>query len=92
LKSSLLKRVAVASVQATKTKSERAQNFKGAFEVNRPYWVAEKNVLLMDDVFTTDAKVNEATKTLKMAGAGKNYIFTLGRLIVDKGLDSYLGK
>jgi hypothetical protein len=29
-------------MQATKTKSERAQNIKGAFEVNRPYWVAEK--------------------------------------------------
>jgi hypothetical protein len=28
-------------VQATKTKSERAQNIKRAFEVNRPYWVEE---------------------------------------------------
>jgi len=47
-----------------------------------------KNVLLVDDIFTTGATANEATKTLKMAGAGKNYIFTLGRVIVCKWLDS----
>jgi hypothetical protein len=35
LESALLKRVKVISAQATKTKAERAQNIKGAFEVNR---------------------------------------------------------
>ena len=51
--SSLLKRVKVTSAKATKTKAERAQNIKGAFEVNRPEMVSGKNVLLVDDVFTT---------------------------------------
>jgi ComF family protein len=87
LESALLKRVAVTSPQATKTKAERAQNIKGAFEVNRPEWVEGKNVLLVDDVFTTGATANEAAKTLKKAGAGKVYIFTLGRVVVGKGLD-----
>ncbi len=80
LDSALLKRVAVTSPQATKTKAERAQNIKGAFEVNRSEWAAGKNVLLVDDVFTTGATANEA-------GAGKVYIFTLGRVVVGKGLD-----
>ena len=68
--SALLKRVKVTSAQATKTKAERVQNIKGAFEVNRLEWVAEKNVLLVDDVFTTGATVNEAVKILKKAWTG----------------------
>ena len=58
------------SAQATKTKAERAQNIKGAFEVNRLEWVAEKNILLVDDVFTTGATVNEAVKILQKAWTG----------------------
>jgi predicted amidophosphoribosyltransferase len=81
------KQVKVTSAQATKTKAERAQNIKGAFEVNRLEWIAEKNVLLVDDVFTIGTTIYEAAKTLKKAGAGKVYIFTLGRVVVGKGLD-----
>ena len=58
------------SAKATKTKAERAQNIKGAFEVNRLEWVAEKNVLLVDDVLTTGATVNEAVKILQKAWTG----------------------
>jgi predicted amidophosphoribosyltransferase len=47
-----------------------------------------ENVLLVDDVFATGAMANEVAKTLKMAGVGKIYIFTLGRVIVVKELDS----
>jgi predicted amidophosphoribosyltransferase len=68
--SALLKRVKVTSAQATKTKAERAQNIKGAFEINRLEWVAEKNILLVDDVFTTGATVNEAVKILQKAWTG----------------------
>ena len=76
LESALLKRVMVTSPKATKTKAERGQNIKGAFEVNRPECVAGKNVLLVDDVFKTGVTANEAAKTLKKAGAGK-FIFLL---------------
>jgi len=70
LESALLKRVKVTSAKATKTKAERAQNIKGAFEINRLEWVAEKNILLVDDVFTTGATVNEAVKILQKAWTG----------------------
>ena len=83
-----LKLVAVTFLQATKSKSERTQNIKGAFEFNRSDWVAGKNVSMADDVFTAGARANEAIKTLKTAMAGKNYIYTLGRMIVVKGLGS----
>jgi predicted amidophosphoribosyltransferase len=44
----------------------------------------------VDDIFATGATANEVVKTLKAAEAGKIYIFTLGRVIVDKGLDNEL--
>ena len=85
LEGGLLRRVNATSPQASMTRAERSRNIKGAFEVNRPEWVAGKNILLVDDVFTTGATVNEAAKTLKKEGAGKVYVFTLGRVVVGKG-------
>ena len=71
--------------QATMIRTEKARNIKGAFEVNQPELIAGKNILLVDDVFTTGATVNEAAKMLKKNGAGKVYVFTLGRVVVGKG-------
>ncbi len=85
LASGVLRRVKATLPQATMTRAERAGNIKGAFEVNRPEWVVGKNILLVDDVFTTGATVNEAAKVLKKKGAGKVYVFTLGRVVVGKG-------
>ncbi len=85
LEGGLLRRVRATPAQATMTLTERALNIKGAFEVNRPEWVSGKNILLVDDVFTTGATVNEAARTLKKNGAGKVHVFTLGRVVVGKG-------
>ena len=85
LEGGLLRRIKATSPQATMTRTERARNIKGAFEINRPELVEGKNILLVDDVFTTGATVNEASKILKKNGAGKVYVFTLGRVVVGKG-------
>ena len=85
LEGGLLRRVNATRPQASMARAERALNIKGAFEVNRPELVAGKNILLVDDVFTTGATVNEAAKILKKEGAGKVYVFTLGRVVVGKG-------
>lgn len=85
LEGGLLRRVKATEPQATMTRTERARNIKGAFEVNRPELITGKNILLVDDVFTTGATVNEAAKVLKKNGAGKVYVFTLGRVVVGKG-------
>lgn len=87
LESALLRRISETSPQATKTKTERANNIKGAFEINRPELISGKDVLLVDDVFTTGATANEASMTLKKSGSGNVYIFTLGRVVIGKGLD-----
>lgn len=81
LANGLLRRVRDTDSQARKTKVERAKNIKGAFAVDRPDRVAGMNILLVDDVMTTGATVNEAAKMLKRSGAGQIHIFTLARAL-----------
>jgi predicted amidophosphoribosyltransferase len=64
-----------------KTKAERAKNIQGAFAVDRPDRALGMNILLVDDVMTTGATVNEAAKMLKRSGAGQIHIFTLARAL-----------
>ncbi|SDF79454.1 ComF family protein [Sporolituus thermophilus] len=51
------------------TLAERRQNIKGAFYVTRPEVVAGKNLLLVDDIFTTGVTMDECARMLKAAGA-----------------------
>lgn len=47
----------------------RKENMKKVFKVTNPKKVAGKNILLLDDVITTGATMDEAAKVLKKAGA-----------------------
>jgi len=58
---------------------ERAENVKGAFGLARPSEVREKRILLIDDVFTTGATMNECAKVLKEADAASVTVLTLAR-------------
>jgi ComF family protein len=58
---------------------ERAENVRGAFGVARPGEVRDRKVLLVDDVFTTGATMNECAKVLKEAGAASVTVLTLAR-------------
>ena len=48
---------------------ERRENVKGAFAVPRPGEGKGKNVLLVDDLYTTGATVRECARVLRKAGA-----------------------
>jgi len=61
---------------------ERLENVKGVFGVLKPSFNSEKlgfvkSVLLVDDVYTTGATMNECMKVLKKAGVKNIYGFTL---------------
>lgn len=56
---------------------EREENVKGVFEFRG--LLAPKNVLLVDDVYTTGATANECVKVLKKAGVKNVWAFTLAR-------------
>lgn len=51
------------------SKGERRQNVKGIFSIKKDVALPSK-ILLIDDVITTGATVEEATKLLKRAGVG----------------------
>jgi ComF family protein len=48
---------------------ERRRNISGAFGVRRPSAVRERSVLLVDDVYTTGATLEECAHVLRRAGA-----------------------
>jgi len=59
--------------------AHRRMNILGAFSVAEPEWVAQRCVLLVDDVMTTGATLNECARTLKKAGARTVWCLTVGR-------------
>jgi ComF family protein len=59
---------------------ERRRNVKNAFKVKRPDNILNKKILLVDDVFTTGATVNECARTLLKNGAAEVEVFTFSRV------------
>jgi predicted amidophosphoribosyltransferase len=60
---------------------ERQLNVRRAFAVKRPVRVANRRVLLIDDVMTTGATVDECARTLLAAGARRVDVLTLARVV-----------
>ena len=63
-----------------KDRSRRLKNIVGSFAIKNNECVMlikNKNIILIDDVTTTGATLNEARKTLKHAGARKIIAFTI---------------
>jgi ComF family protein len=58
---------------------ERVKNVRKAFRVVRPERIAGQALLLVDDVYTTGATLEECAKALKKAGAKTVYALTLAR-------------
>lgn len=72
----LLKRVKKTKQQAKLKKEDRLENIKNAFEIkNKP----GERVIIIDDVFTTGATLNESARILKEAGAKEVWALTLFR-------------
>jgi ComF family protein len=59
--------------------AHRRMNILGAFDVVRPEWVRGRCVLLIDDVMTTGATLNECARVLKKAGVRTVWGLTVAR-------------
>ena len=58
-------------------RQKRLKNIIGSFSVKNPEKIKGRNIIIIDDVSTTGATLNEARKTLKQAGAKKIIAFTV---------------
>jgi ComF family protein len=67
------------STQTRLNARERRENMRDAFAVPEPEWIDGRRVLLVDDVMTTGATVNECARVLKRAGAVSVHVVTVGR-------------
>jgi len=75
-----LKRIKKTNPQAQAKKSgDREKNVKNCFEVINANLIKGKNILLIDDVFTSGATMNEAVKVLKKVGARKIAALVIAR-------------
>ena len=64
--------------QTSLTREQRQANLKGAFEAGKGSLVLKgEAVLLVDDVYTTGATVQECGKVLKVSGVREIYVATL---------------
>ncbi|MEM6663413.1 MAG: ComF family protein [Pseudomonadota bacterium] len=82
----LLQRTRQTSSQDGKDRAARVANVQGAMKLARPTDVARKRVLIVDDVMTTGATLNEAARLCRDAGAADVCILVLALVIRD---DSY---
>jgi len=59
------------------TRTERAENVKGCFEVKNREAIKDKNVLVLDDILTTGATADEVCRLIKSAGAKTVYFASI---------------
>ncbi len=73
---SILKRVKETPSQRELSREEREKNLLCAFRVEENKKIYRKNLLLVDDVYTTGSTSKECTRTLLDAGAGRVCVIT----------------
>lgn len=67
--------------QTQLSEEERRKNIRGAFTLNAEKSVKDKAILLVDDIYTSGATVNECSRTLMRGGAKEVYVLTLARAV-----------
>ena len=77
----MLRRIRETPPQTQLNEEERRRNVRGAFALAPGRSLEGKKVLLVDDVYTSGATVNECSRTLKRSGAERVYVVTLARAV-----------
>ncbi len=63
------------------TSHQRRANLRGAFAVAQPELLRGREVLVVDDVYTTGATVSECARVLRRAGATRVWVATVARTL-----------
>ena len=81
LRTRILERRRETQSQTGLTRHQRRENIRGAFAVAQPEEISGREILLVDDVFTTGTTVSECARVLRRAGASKIYVATVARTL-----------
>ena len=84
LATGLLRRRRATLPQTSLPVSGRSRNVRRAFALGAGYRLQSAHVLLVDDILTTGATCNSATRTLKKAGASRVTLAVVGRSYSDR--------
>ena len=63
------------------TRHQRRENLRGAFTVSDPTRILHRDILLVDDVFTTGTTASECARVLHRAGAAHVWVATVARTL-----------
>ena len=81
LASNILMRVRDTQSQIGLTSHQRRENLRGAFLVPRKQDVAGREVVVIDDVYTTGTTVSQCARVLTRAGASRVWVATVARTL-----------
>jgi ComF family protein len=81
LDAGVLERTRETASQIGLTSHQRRENLRGAFRVASPEVVKGRDVLVVDDVYTTGATVSECARVLRRAGATRVWVATVARTL-----------
>lgn len=65
--------------QSKLNKNERIENAKNVYKINYKEKINNKNIILIDDIYTTGSTANECAKVLKENGAKNITIITIAK-------------
>lgn len=88
LERTLVKRKNIAPQSGTEQAADRWKNVKGAYALKRGMEIRGKRILLVDDIITTGATLEEASSVLRSAGAKEICCLTLARSVVRIGKEA----
>jgi ComF family protein len=63
------------------TRHQRRENLRGAFAVTDPTRILNRDILLVDDVYTTGTTASECARVLLRAGAARVWVATVARTL-----------
>ena len=74
------------------TRHQRRENLRGAFAVSDPTRILNRDILLLDDVYTTGTTASECARVLLRAGAARVWVATVARTLKISGVISFAGE
>lgn len=74
-----LRRIRYTTTQTRLDRHERMENLRNAFRVRHSPRVQSRHLVIVDDVFTTGATVDECARVLRLAGAASVRVVTVAR-------------